>query len=277
MIHGTRTVTDTQRRIPIIAKQGDYPELDWRGSRWHRILRQAGALVFIFALYESVAFASAVEAAIYRLVDPKEARIASGTAPIFVADNSKHAESGRSRPDLLQLGSGHLLMAGNGDLRFTAGRYNELFVNGLGRSIEIVAFDKERDPGCNDNGICGADIRREYLRGRNIENAVYGWILNIANSDSRSMSGSELVARELQRISSQSRLFSGGSPQGKGEAGNRDGSDGRQRAVVFVNERALAYEKERDMGTTRNRLMQLGLFVLAVVAFVVGCALLVRR
>jgi hypothetical protein len=77
--------------------------------------------------------------------------------------------------------------------------------------------------------------------------------------------------------SRQFRLFSGSPPKREREASNSDGGDGSKSAVILVNGHPLAYKEQRDMGTTHDRLMQIGLFILAVVAFVVGCALVVRR
>jgi hypothetical protein len=96
-------------------------------------------------------------------------------------------------------------------------------------------------------------------------------------SNARTMRRVELVSGKFESGSGQLRLFRCGAPQGQGEGGNGDCRKRGERPIVLVNERPLAQQEDGDVNTTRNSLMQIGLFILAVIAFVVGCTLLIRR
>jgi hypothetical protein len=95
--------------------------------------------------------------------------------------------------------------------------------------------------------------------------------VNLANNQFGAMRGIKFVASEIKNFFGYSTMLSGGAPESEGEACNGNRGDCGQRTAVFVNERALAYSNPRDA------VIQIGLFVLCVIAFITGCAFLVRR
>jgi cold shock CspA family protein len=72
-------------------------------------------------------------------------------------------------------------------------------------------------------------------------------------------------------------LLGGRAPECKSEGCYGNGRERGEGPVIFVNEGPFTHHQEWELGTVRDRLIQLGLFTCAVVAFVAGCALLVRR
>jgi len=84
------------------------------------------------------------------------------------------------------------------------------------------------------------------------------------NNNFGAVRGVEFISGEFESFPGQPSLFGRGQPKGEGESGYSDGGERGKRAIVFVDERALAQQEQRDMRTTRDRLVQMIYYALLV-------------
>ena len=101
--------------------------------------------------------------------------------------------------------------------------------------------------------------------------------LNSANPQVRSMRGNEFFVAKLDGVPSQFSLATGCKPKRQRETGDENGSDRRECPIVLVNELALAQQEYPEAGTTRDRVIELSLFGVALFVGIFVCAFLIRR